>query len=69
MKLIHNWGDILKQAWSIRLIILAGILTAAEVVLPLFFESIPRNIFSVAVGITTAAALIARLIAQKGLDE
>jgi hypothetical protein len=69
MKLIHNWRDILKQAWSVRLIILAGILTAAEVVLPLFFESIPRNVFAVAICITTAAALIARLIAQKGLDE
>lgn len=69
MHLIHNWRDILKQAWSVRLIILAGLLTAAEVVVPLFFDSIPRHLFAVAVGITTAAALIARLIAQKGLDE
>ena len=69
MHLIHNWRDTLKRAWSVRLMILAGILTAIEVVLPLFFDAIPRNVFAVAIGITTAAALVARLIAQKDLDE
>lgn len=67
--LAPDWKDILKKAWSVRLMILAGILTAIEVVLPLFFDAIPRNVFAVAIGITTAAALVARLIAQKDLDE
>lgn len=69
MKLASDWQLILKKAWSVRLMILAGILTAIEVVLPLFFDAIPRNVFAVAIGITTAAALVARLMAQKDFDE
>jgi hypothetical protein len=65
MKLASNWRDILAKAWSVKFIILAGLLTAAEVVLPLFFDAIPRNLFAVLIGITTAAALVARLIAQQ----
>ena len=67
--LAPDWKEILKKAWSVRLMILAGILTAIEVILPLFFDSIPRNVFAVAIGITTAAALVARLIAQKDLRD
>lgn len=69
MRLYANWREILKRAWSVRLMLLAGILTALEVVLPLFFDVIPRDAFAIAIGITTAAALVARLIAQKDLDE
>lgn len=65
MKLYDNWKDILKRAWSIRLMILAGMLSAVEVVLPLFADSIPRGTFAALSGVTVTCAFVARLVAQK----
>lgn len=47
--------------------ILAGILSGVEVILPFFSEDIPRNLFAVLSFIAVAAAFVARLVAQKGI--
>jgi len=67
MHLIDDWRDVLKRAWSIRLIVVAAILSGAEVALPFVdgLADIPRGVFATLSGITTAAAFVARLIAQK----
>ena len=67
MRLYDNWRDILRKAWSIRLMILAGALSAAEVVLPLFADVMPRGAFAGLSAITVTAAFVSRLIAQKDL--
>ena len=68
MKLYDNWQNILKKAWSIRLMVLAGVLSAVEVVLPLFADSIPRGTFAALSGVTVAGAFVARLIAQQDIE-
>lgn len=68
MKLYDNWKDIVRKAWSIRLMVLAGVLSAVEVVLPLFADSIPRGTFAALSGITVAAAFVARLVAQQDIE-
>jgi hypothetical protein len=65
VKLYDNWQVILRQAWSIRLMLIAGVLTACEIVLPLYETDIPRNVFAALSGLFTMSALIARLVAQK----
>ena len=45
--LLPDWQRILKQAWSIRLTLLAGLFSAAEVILPLFVDVLPRHLFVV----------------------
>lgn len=65
MKLLNDWKHVLRKAWSIRLTILAGLLSAAEVILPLFVDTLPRGIFSILTLIAVAGAFIARLTAQK----
>jgi len=64
-----DWKQILRKAWSVRLIILAGIFTGLEVIVPMFDDAFPRNTFAVLSGITTAAALIARVMMQRNMDE
>lgn len=68
MKLITDWQKIIKKAWSIRLLVIAGLLSGVEIILPLFVESFPRGLFAVLSFAFTAAAFVARIVAQKGFD-
>lgn len=63
--LSDDWRRILRKAWSIRFIILAGLLSGAEVILPFFADAIPRGIFAVLSFAAVSAAFIARIVAQK----
>lgn len=63
-----NWKTILRRAWSVRLMLLAGLLSAAEAVTPLFADALDRQTFAWLFAALTFAALIARIIAQRGID-
>lgn len=65
MKLYPNWKEIVRKAWSIKFILIAGLLSAGEVVLPLFGDVIPRNVFAALAGFFCFAAFVSRLVAQK----
>jgi hypothetical protein len=67
LTLADDWRDILRRAWSVRLILLAGLLSGLEVVLPFFPDLIPRLPYAVLTLGVVAAAFVARLIAQQGL--
>lgn len=69
MTLIDNWRDVLKKAWSMRLMLLAALLSGAEFVLPLFAETLPRGGFALLSFVTVAGAFVARLVAQEGLSK
>lgn len=68
MKLYSNWKDIIKKAWSIKFIILAGILSASEVILPLFFDYFDRGTFAILSFIAVFGAFVSRLVAQKDVE-
>ena len=67
MKLVWNWERVLRHAWSIRLIVAAGLLSGAEIALPLIREAIdvPAGLFAGLSFAATAGAFIARLVAQE----
>jgi hypothetical protein len=67
MKLYPNWKTIIRKGWSIRFMLVAGVLSGAEVVIPVFSEVIPRNLFGALMFFTVSGAFISRLIAQEGL--
>ena len=68
MKLYDNWKDIVKKAWSVKFILLAGLLSATEVILPLFFDYFDRGTFAILSFIAVSGAFISRLIAQKDVE-
>jgi hypothetical protein len=68
MKLYDNWRDILKKAWSVRLMLLAGILSGCEIVLPFYADVFPRNTFALLSFLAVFAALISRIVAQRGIE-
>lgn len=67
--LVPNWRAVLTRAWSVRLMIVAFILTVLEVALPLLdgYLPIPQYTFAVLSGLATAGAFVARLVAQSNL--
>jgi hypothetical protein len=67
MSLVSNWRRVLRYAWSIRLSALAGVLSAAEVVVQVFVDNppIPRLTFAVLAGLVSLAAAAARFVAQR----
>ena len=70
MTLADNWGAILTKAWSVRWIVAAALLSGVEVALPLVSsqleaaEVIPRGAFAALAALTSAGALVARVLAQ-----
>lgn len=65
MRLLPDWKKILKKAWSIRLIALAGLLSGCELVLPMYSDVIPRGVFAALTVIVAPIAMVARVVAQK----
>jgi hypothetical protein len=68
MKLSYNWKTVLKRAWSIRLMIVAALLSGVEVILPFFSGAIPKGTFAALSFLAVSSAFVARLVAQKDLD-
>ena len=72
MKLASNWWAIVTRAWSVRLMILAGILSGVEAAIG-FYPGVFADFgisqgYAAAASLTiTCAALWARLIAQAGV--
>ena len=69
MKLEKNWTAILRKAWSVRFIALAGLLSAAEVILPLYVDAMPRGTFAALSVLAVSGAFYARIVAQKDLEQ
>lgn len=75
MRLVENWRSIVKRAWSIRLLIVAGALSGIEALLSIlnstYIIEVPVWVHIVMALLTPpviAAAFVARLIAQKSIN-
>ena len=66
MRLDQNWQRTLRHAWSVRWIALAAVLTGIEVVLPVFGDAMPRNVFAALSFAATVAAMVSRVLVQPG---
>lgn len=62
-----EWRGVLRRAWSIRLMILAGLLSGLEVALPMVRDFLPIHpgVFSGLSFFTVGGAFVARLLVQK----
>lgn len=67
MQLIAEWRAVLRHAWSVRLLLLAGALDALSTGLAVdpYLLPVPAGLAALAAGIASGAALISRFVAQK----
>lgn len=70
MTLLPNWRDVLRNAWSIKFMLLAALMSGAEVVMSILQPSntLPPGVFAALAGVVTSIALVARLMAQSEAD-
>lgn len=66
-ELIPDWKRVLRRAWSIRLMLLAGLLSGLEAILPIVMDSIPwpRWVASTVISLVVGLAFVTRLMAQQ----
>lgn len=66
MTLIENWREILRKAWSFKLIVLSSVLSGMEVAMPYIqaAQLIPPGSFALLAVLTSSAAAVARVLAQ-----
>ena len=69
MELLPDWKRIARRAWSFRLTIIAALLSGAEVVLPLFIDVLPRNLFASLSFVAVVGAAVARVVSQPRMHE
>ena len=70
MRVIDNWRAVLKHAWSVRLLLIAAVLSGLEVALPLLdgVLPIPPLAFAALSGVSVCGAFIARFVVQEKLS-
>lgn len=72
MTLVTGWHNILRKAWSIRLILIAGLLTGAEAVISMVGANWlpgPQWARLLLIFCVMSGAFAARLLAQKGMSD
>lgn len=73
MTLLPDWKEVLTKAWSVRFIALAAVLSGVEVVVsvlqPTMADDMPPGVFAALAGLVTAAALVARVLAQSEVKD
>lgn len=67
MTLYDNWRQIIRRSWSLRFILIAGVLSGCEVALPMLGDKFSPGVFAGLSAAFTCAAFVARLVAQKGI--
>lgn len=63
--LITDWRVILRKAWSVRLMVLSGLFTVAEVLLPLYSDAFPRHIFASLSVAAVVGGMVMRFVSQE----
>lgn len=69
MKLVDDWDQILKKAWSVKFSILAALFGGAEVAVQLVKPaSIPDGVFAGIAACVSIAATLVRVLQQQELS-
>jgi hypothetical protein len=72
MQLVPDWKRLLRKAWSLRLMLLAGLLSGAEAVINVVGSEwlpVPKWGRMLIILAVIGGAFVLRLVAQKGLRD
>lgn len=72
MQLVPEWKRVLRRAWSMRLMLVAGVLTGCEAVINAVgadFLPVPGWARAAVILVVIGGAFVARLVAQKDMRD
>lgn len=69
IKLLPNWQQVARKAWSIKFAVLSGICSAGEVAISYFPDSLPRGAMAGLAGSFALIGIVSRFIMQKSLSD
>ena len=68
IRLGTSWKKVLRTAWSVRLAVLSGLLSALELIAPYFAFAMPQGVFAALAIATRIGASVARVVVQEGVQ-
>lgn len=66
-ELVEDWQVVIRKAWSFKLFIVAALFSAAEYVVPLYAQEMPRGLFAIVTFVVTIAGAVSRILAQRSM--
>lgn len=66
--LASNWKTILKEAWSVRFMIVAIFFACCEAILPVFIDKIPKLMFIYLTIVFISLSFVSRFVYQNNLS-
>ena len=70
LMLLPDWKDILKRAWSVKFLALAGVVSGCEAIMQVAGASLlPAGVGPAVVGVLAALGILARVLAQKEAED
>lgn len=67
-RLVHNWREILKRAWSVRLSLLVAAMIGLFSIWPAFQTVLPLWLFGLLAVVMSLAIVVARITKQPGIE-
>lgn len=67
MNVIADWKRVLRQAWSVRLALLAALLSSVEILVQMWAVIRPTPWFALGAAAVSLAAAVARIVSQPHL--
>jgi hypothetical protein len=67
IRLIDDWWHVLKHAWSIRFVFIAGFFSGLEVIIPMFSDKFSHGTFAIISFLVANLAFISRIVSQKNI--
>jgi len=64
MKLLDDWRQILRRAWSARFAALAAVFSVAEAAMPFILPEFPPRMAASIAGLMAVLSLVSRVVAQ-----
>lgn len=70
MTLLPDWKSVLTKAWSVKFLVLSGVVAAAETVIQLAgAQLLPAGVGPAVIGVLSALGILARVLAQKEAED
>ena len=69
MQLKKDWKIVIKKAWSVRLVALSAIFSAAQLAIPIYADTLDRDTFALLSILACIGAIFVRVLTQGNMPD